>query len=314
MMKIGLIGLGQISRQHITAIQRLDGLELKAVSDVDKSRDPKILGVNFFVDYHKMFNDKGIDAVAIATPNYLHAPMSIEALRKGKHVLVEKPMTTNLEDAQSMIEAAKSSSKVLVVAYHFQFMPEIQYFLQTKKKYGRIKSFEAHFTCPIEYAEGWRLTKELSGGGVCIDNGVNVLSVLRLFIPDLNIIRATFEYEQRNKIKDPLVEDFVEIDFKCNDISGKVVVDWRSQNKAQYKTKLRTSRGEIILEHLADDQFVNTMSYEGRIVYKGQEDRYLDIYKDFIRRVNQADSNATQAFEDLRMVINAYKRYGKIQR
>jgi len=58
-----------------------------------------------------MLDVEEIDLVSIATPNYLHVPMSIAALKRGKHVLCEKPMATNLEDAQAMVKAAKEAKK-----------------------------------------------------------------------------------------------------------------------------------------------------------------------------------------------------------
>ena len=73
-----------VAKYHTKAIEH-NGLELIAVSDADKSRNPNIPGVEFHPNYKEMLGGD-IDAVAIATPNHLHAPMTIDALCSGKHV------------------------------------------------------------------------------------------------------------------------------------------------------------------------------------------------------------------------------------
>ena len=299
-MRIGLIGLGQIAKEHLQAIRHLDGLELIAVSDVDETKNPTISGVKFFGDYKKMLMDENIDAVTIASPNYLHVSMTIDALNSGKYVLVEKPMATSLEDAQRMIDAAKANGKVLVVSYHFQFVPEVQYFLQRKEDYGKIKSFETFFTCLIDPLRAWLYKKDESGGGVWTDNGINVISVLRLFIPNLTVTGARFEYGQREIIKDPHVEDWAEIHLKYEDIEGTATIDWRSREQA-FKTKFQTERGAVVLDHYA-----HTITYNGEEVFRGKDQRYIRVYNDFIDRVNRGDSNASEAIQDLKLVVGAY--------
>lgn len=299
-MKIGLIGLGQIAEEHIEAIRYLDGLELIAVSDVDETKKSITYGVKFFVDYKKMLMNKNIDAVTIATPNYLHAQMAVDALNAGKHVLVEKPIATSLEDAQRMIDASKANGKALVVSYHFQFVPEVQYFLNNREGYGKIKSFETFFTCPIERPGAWYFKKDKSGGGVWIDNGINVVSVLSLFIPDLRVIGAKFEYGQRDKINDMRIEDWAKVHLKYGYGKGTAITDLRSR-KPDFKTKFQTEKGDVVLDHYA-----HTLTYKDEKVFRGKDQRYIRVYEDFIDKVNRGGSNASQAFKDLKLIVDAY--------
>lgn len=299
-MRIGLIGLGDVAKYHTKAIE-YHGLELIAVSDADKSRNPNIPGAEFYQNYKGMLG-KDIDAVAIATPNYLHAPMTIDALCAGKNVLVEKPMTTNLEDAQRMIDAAKANGKILVVSYHFQFVPEVQHFLQTKGQYGNIKLFESYFVGPMHGNRPWLYKKEESGGGMWMDNGVNVISVLKLFIPDLKVREAVFEYGSRDKIQDQLVEDCAEVKLGNDNISGNAVLKWRN-GELVIRTRFETEKDEIILDHVA-----HKIIHNGVEVFSGEDMRYMGVYKDFIVRANSGSSNAHEALQDLKLVLDAYSK------
>ena len=303
-MRIGLIGLGDVAKYHIKAITDIDGLELIVVSDVDSSRNPNIPGVEFCQDYKEMLSTR-IDAVAITTPNYLHAPMTIDALCSGKNVLVEKPMTTNLEDATRMIDVARANERVLIVSYHFQFVPEVQHFLQTKEQYGDIKSFKSDFVGPMHGNRPWLYKKNESGGGMWMDNGVNVISVLKLFIPNLDIKGAVFEYGSRDKIQDPLIEDGATVKLGNDYITGTAVLK-RRDGELIIRTKFETEKGEIVLDHVN-----HKIQHNGKEVFSGKDTRYTGVYKDFIDRLSRGDSNARAALQDLKLVLDAYSRASK---
>jgi len=111
-----------------------------------------------------------IDVVVIATPNGLHAQQSIESLKYGKHVLCEKPMAIRSTDAESMIKAAKSSEKHLVVVKQNRYNPPIQELkrLLDEGKLGKVLSVQinAFWNRTAEYyaQSPWRGTLELDGG------------------------------------------------------------------------------------------------------------------------------------------------------
>src|SRR5690606_18265350 len=79
-----------------------------------------------YADFEEMLADQDVDAVYLATPVFLHAPQAIAALRAGKHVLVEKPMALNAEEAAAMNAAAQQADRRLAVAYYRRFWPTFQ--------------------------------------------------------------------------------------------------------------------------------------------------------------------------------------------
>lgn len=302
-LKIGLIGLGDVSRYHLDAIKRNPQFSLVAVCDTDsyKRTNSEIDGVQFFEDYRRMLSDVELDAVTVATPHNSHAQITIDALESGRHVLVEKPMATRLEDAIKMSNTADKNGRTLVVSYHFRFVPEVQYLKDNIDQFGAIKSFDVYFTGQTMPQTPWRL-RHADSGGVWIDNGANVISVLSYFIPDMKLDSARFEYGSRVKISDPQVEDYAEVVLSSDSVKGHIIVDWRAKDKPHYTTKLETGSGQVLLGH-----FDHTVVHNGRLLFHDNKDeRYHGVFRDFIRRVEQGNGNAKEAIKDLEIVLNAH--------
>ena len=122
----GIVGAGMVARYHATAIERTPGARLVAVcrSDSALAEDTAArYGVPCLADYAALLARDDIDAVCVCTPSGLHAEQTIAAARAGKHVLVEKPMALNGDEADAMIAEAEESSRVLMAAQVLRFFP-----------------------------------------------------------------------------------------------------------------------------------------------------------------------------------------------
>jgi predicted dehydrogenase len=123
------VGTG-MGRYHMQAFAKLPDVELAAICDLNEPEArqfAKLHGVTkVFTDYREMFALPELDAVSIAVPNCLHAPMTIDALKKGKHVLVEKPMALNAKQATAMVAAARKAGKRLMVEQAMRFSRDAQ--------------------------------------------------------------------------------------------------------------------------------------------------------------------------------------------
>ena len=118
---IGIIGCGEIAAAHGRAYRALaDDCDIIAMSDtveaMAKHRAQEFEVETIYTNYHDLLADPRVDAVAICTPHYLHAPMTIAAANAGKHVLVEKPMCMNVGEVQEMIYAAKKNGVRLTMS------------------------------------------------------------------------------------------------------------------------------------------------------------------------------------------------------
>ena len=128
-LRVGVVGTG-FGRYHMEAYSKIEDVELIAVCDLNlpeaKQFAEQYKARHVFKDYREMFSLPDLDAVSIAVPNCLHAPMTIDALQKGKHVLVEKPMAISPAQARAMAAAAKKAGMRLMVEQAMRFHPDVQ--------------------------------------------------------------------------------------------------------------------------------------------------------------------------------------------
>ncbi|MGY8720162.1 MAG: Gfo/Idh/MocA family protein, partial [Verrucomicrobiia bacterium] len=120
-----------------------------------------------------------IDVISIALPNFLHASVGIEALRAGKHVMVDKPMATNAKDAAKLIAASKKHRRRLMVGQNMRFSPEVQTarHLINQGKLGDVYHAKTSWSrrSGIPRIGSWFTQKQFAGGGCTYDIGVHAL-------------------------------------------------------------------------------------------------------------------------------------------
>lgn len=185
--KVAVIGCGAIaSSQHIPAYVHNESSEIlyfcdlipeKAQAMVEKYHCGKAV-----TDYRDILRDPEVDAVSVCTPNDQHAPITIDALRAGKHVLCEKPCAPVYADALKMQEAQRASGKILNIGVVNRFNTAVNRIKrlidagELGELYHVYASFRANRSIPGW--GGWFTTKAVSGGGVLIDWGVHFLDLV----------------------------------------------------------------------------------------------------------------------------------------
>lgn len=177
-----LVGCGALAEILLKEVYPcVDGLEVRAVVDHDLDRAELFgskLGVPFFRTMHEAAEAVNFDAFDLRLPHHLHAECSIEALRLGKHVLVEKPMGTDASEAENMLTIAKESGKVLAVGENYDFLDCVHVAKQvlTRGEIGTPVFAEVHrlFQLGDEWRRtGWRGRDSLAGG-VLMENGCHI--------------------------------------------------------------------------------------------------------------------------------------------
>ena len=121
-LRTALIGVKGVGRQHLKGLQANPRAALVAVADLDRAAASELAGpgVPCHVDYQEMLAAARPDAVVVATPHFLHAPMSLAALEAGAHVLVEKPIAMRVSEADRMVEEARRRGRVLAVGHNYR--------------------------------------------------------------------------------------------------------------------------------------------------------------------------------------------------
>lgn len=186
-LKIAFTGTGYISKVHARAARKA-GLELTAV--VNHRPDSMIeFGKRFGITrryrtVEMMLKDGGVDALVIGTPNYLHAPQAIAALKAGVHVMVEKPMAMNAREAEKMMEAAEKSGAALMVAHCWRFDEDVNWLKKQSAKLGKIIRTKGYGVHSHWGPAGWFTQKQFAGGGALADMGIHALDTARYLLGD----------------------------------------------------------------------------------------------------------------------------------
>ncbi|WP_430495375.1 Gfo/Idh/MocA family protein [Rossellomorea marisflavi] len=193
-LKIGVIGCGSIAKhRHIPEYMANEQAEIVAVCDIVKDRAEEMadqIGAKAYTDYKELLKDESIEAVSVCTPNALHAPISIDALKAGKHVLCEKPMATSTEEAQAMIDAANQAGRKLMIGHNQRFVPSHQKAkeLISKGEAGKIYSFRTAFGhggpegWSVDGKDSWFFRKEEAFIGAMGDLGVHKTDLMRYIL------------------------------------------------------------------------------------------------------------------------------------
>ena len=177
-VRVGLIGAGGIAQAHMRALQDVDEIEVVAVADIDLERANKTAekwGIPLALeDYHDILEMDDVEAVSITTYNQAHRAPTVDALRAGKHVLVEKPMAATLEDAVAMTAAAKQSGKILMVALKARYSDTriAAQAIADSGALGDIYYAESVAARRIGIPGGSFIRKDLAGLGTVADIGV----------------------------------------------------------------------------------------------------------------------------------------------
>jgi predicted dehydrogenase len=125
-----------------------------------------------------------VDALVIGTPNFLHAPQAIAALKAGVHVMVEKPMAISTRQAEKMIEASEKSGARLMVAHCWRFDDDVLWLKNQSKKLGRIIRTKGYGVHSHWGPAGWFTQKQFAGGGALADMGIHALDTARFLLGD----------------------------------------------------------------------------------------------------------------------------------
>ena len=199
-VNFGIIGTGTIAiESHIPAIKDTSSAELVAICRRNKERANRLTKrfnvPEVYYSYQDLLKRKNVDAVIVSTPNVYHKENVKAAAKKGKHILCEKSIATNLKDAKEMIKICKENKVKLQIVFNERFFNHVKIVKRLIKEniIGEVKAFNA------TYREGWNLYSvesdfrnyaDLSGGACLIDLGIHQIDLVRYLLGDFKEICA----------------------------------------------------------------------------------------------------------------------------
>jgi UDP-N-acetylglucosamine 3-dehydrogenase len=251
MKKLGVavIGTGQWGKNHARVYKELTSTELIAVCDLNPERAKAMAtqyGVKAYSDSAQMLKDKSIEAVNVCTWSTILAKEAIKALNAGKHVLVEKPMATNTQQAQKLVKTAQENGLHLTVGFLMRFIPGLQIIRQLveNKKIGELVCATA------KRVSQW--PERIGDVGVVKDTAIHDIDVMR-FISNEDPISV---YAKMGKMRIQKFEDYAHIMLTYKDgKSAFIESNWLTP----YKTRSLTVTGSdaiMRLDYITQDLWI----------------------------------------------------------
>lgn len=211
-IRIGIIGVGQIGKKHVDRYQKVPGARIVALADIDEAEGKRVAErfdiPNVYTDFRKLLARDDLDAVDVALHNNLHAPVTVLALRAGKHVYCEKPMAGSYADAKAMMDEAAARGRKLSIQLFSLFTKQTKVAkrLIDAGKVGRI--FHARSTGfrrrgrPFVDGYGTPLfvKKEVAAGGALYDMGVYHIAQMVYLLGLPRLERITGKVYQETEI------------------------------------------------------------------------------------------------------------------
>ncbi len=179
MVKIGLIGAGNISKNHLRSYAANPYAKVVAIADLNeglaKERAEEFGIERYYTDYKKILDDEEIHAVSIVTPTFTHSNITIEALKAGKHVLCEKPPALTVKETEQMVKTAEETGKLLMFAFVCRFKHQISFLKEyiDSGKMGQIYHADLMRLGRYNVIDGWFVDKQKSGGGMLMDAAIH---------------------------------------------------------------------------------------------------------------------------------------------
>ncbi|MGH9836668.1 MAG: Gfo/Idh/MocA family protein [Blastocatellia bacterium] len=250
----GVVGCGMIGRVQAEAIALIPGARLLAVCARDEKRVAEFaekFGADGYTDYDRFLEHPGLQIVNICTPNGLHAEQGVEAAQAGKHVLVEKPIETNLKKADTLIEACDRNGVKLGVIFQSRFLPAVQKIKRAidEGRLGRLMVGDAYvkwYRAPEYYADSWHGTMALDGGGALINQAIHTVDLLRWMMGPVETVFA-----MKSALRYPHIEAEDTLVASLRFQNGALgVIEAATSIKPGFKRRLEISgeRGTVILD------------------------------------------------------------------
>lgn len=209
-LRCGIIGFGFVGPHHLDAIRRLGFVEVKAIC-TQNAGEAREKAARFHIaeawdDYHKLLDDPEIEVIDVATPTHLHHPIALAALAKGKHVIVDKPMSLSAGQAFEMFQAARQAGRLGAVTFNIRYNPVLQQarLMVTQGELGAVHLIQGHYLQEWLLRDtdfSWRLDPEKSGPTAMVAEAGAHWFDLSQHISGLDIVRLRADLSTTLKIR-----------------------------------------------------------------------------------------------------------------
>jgi predicted dehydrogenase len=320
-IKLGIIGCGLAAKNlHYPALQELkDKFEIVAVSNHTEPKAKEfssmVGGVPYFLDYKDLLKKESIEAIDIALPIDLNYLATKDALEAGKHVILEKPLGANLEEAAKMLEFTSKYKTVMLLAENFRY----------KRLYNRIKEiidsgsigkpsvfiwYTFDHVHENEYGQiEWRRHHQFKGGFIT-DGGVHSIAAIRLLFGEVTPVSALVQSINPDVGK---VDTFnLQMKFE-NDVTGSLILFFSTPYEYENRLVIFGDKGSVA----ADGDIITLKTYSSnKLLGKKKEIKeeiktgngFKEEFEDFyyaIRNGTKIKSTFEEGYKDLKTILDS---------
>jgi UDP-N-acetylglucosamine 3-dehydrogenase len=244
--RVALIGLGAMGRNHLRILSDLPGVELAAVCDQDSTLLEAAMRKHSVAGYRtwdEMLSRERLDAAVVAVPTRFHCQAALAVMDHGLHVLVEKPIATDLEEGRRLVAAARRAGKLLAVGHVERFNPAV------RELQSRLAAGEAGMIFQLQAVRDGPFAARIRDVGVTIDLATHDLDVMH-HLAGSELLRLYAETEQRIHTQH---EDMLNALLKFESgVVGVLQVNWLTPTKIRQLSVLG-ERGMFVCDYLTQD-------------------------------------------------------------
>ncbi len=345
MRTLAIIGCGRIARfAHLPALSKIEGVRIKYGCDIIEEKAKKLkedfpIIEEVITDYNVALNDPEVEAVYVLTPNYVHYTVTMDALKAGKHVFCEKPITVNYKLSCKMAKEAEKQGKILNIGVCNRYQKSVEMLEEYNRqgKFGNIYhvycSFR-NFRC-IPGLGGDFTNKKMSGGGVLIDWGIHFLDLILYVLGGAKLKTVTCNaYTEMAKdmkeyvFKDMWAQDTSDIENGVNDVDD-LITGFIRTNKASISFNgawaqnidknemfidFMGDKGGARLSYLGKFEFYDgktletiTPEYDIPNMYQCEDAAFLESYSSGVKDKN----NIENILESMKLLDSLYESADK---
>ncbi|MEC3882958.1 Gfo/Idh/MocA family oxidoreductase [Halobacillus sp. HZG1] len=297
MVKFGIIGTNTITEKFIEAAKQHDHFTLQAVYSRTEDKAAAFAskhGVReTYTDIEKMASSSNVDAIYIASPNAFHAEQAKTIMRKGTHILCEKPMASNQQEIASMIEVAKEEGVVLMEAVKSTLMPGFLSIQEHLHKIGKVRRFVGNFSKYSSRYDAYKRGEVLNAFKPELSNG----SLMDLGIYGIYPMVALFgapNHVQANAVfLDSGVDGQGSVIAAYDDMEGVVVHSKIVDSHAP--SEIQGEKGTMLIPNISEPKDIKIMYRDGSIEELIFEDEFSPMYyeaAEFISLVEKEKSRS----------------------
>ena len=316
-IRVGLVGAGAVAQiGYLPVIENNKELKLLAVCESNREK-VEILKNRYkigeiYIDYESMLREADIDAVIIATPNYLHTPMAISAIEYGKDVLCEMPLGLDANEVSDLGKVVDSSNNILMAAFNGRFRPDVEIIkdIVNRGEIGKLSFSKAGWLKSLhEEKNGWRSDPLKSGGGAIMTLGIQILGYVSWLVGlDVSSVVAGFHTTDRIEDSGIIFLRYVDGSYLMIEVGWTLLFEKDFTYFNIYGSDGVALLNPLKIKKLEDNKVMDiTPSYIPKHPIKESYTKMLEKFVECVRSKNIKEHGWQDAYEVAKIIDAAYR-------